>query len=174
MADQLDQVTCHLDSFIEYDQVKHIIKQIKQLDQAQGHQSGHVFGEIITEKFQAIINVYQQLPQLLDPHLQPLFDDLIHIIRTQTDDIKVKLAFRFLYLITKVRGFKVAVRFLPHEVSDVEPVLCLLEKQVNGEWQTEYMLLLWLSILAMTPFHLDKFDVPTEDGHDSKPTLMSR
>lgn len=38
-------------------------------------------------------------------------------------------AFKFLYLISKVRGAKVVVRWFSHEVSDLQPVLQLLQKQ---------------------------------------------
>lgn len=37
--------------------------------------------------------------------------------------------FRFLYLISKVRGAKVMVRWFPHEVSELEPTLGLLQEQ---------------------------------------------
>lgn len=39
------------------------------------------------------------------------------------------LAFRFLYLLSKVRGAKVIVRWFPHEVSDLEPALQMLHDQ---------------------------------------------
>jgi len=45
------------------------------------------------------------------------------------------LAFKFLYIITKMRGAKVVVRLFPHEVVDVEPVLALLSKQDPKNYQ---------------------------------------
>lgn len=39
------------------------------------------------------------------------------------------LAFKLLYLISKVRGAKVVVRWFSHEVADLQPVLQLLLEQ---------------------------------------------
>ena len=47
----------------------------------------------------------------------------------------VRQTFRYLYLISKVRGPKVVVRWFPHEVSDLEPVLWQLENQDTTEYQ---------------------------------------
>lgn len=41
----------------------------------------------------------------------------------------IHIAFKFLYLISKVRGAKVVVRWFSHEVADLQPVLQLLQKQ---------------------------------------------
>ena len=38
-------------------------------------------------------------------------------------------AFRYLYLVSKVRGPKVVVRWFSHEVADLEPTLILLQQQ---------------------------------------------
>lgn len=38
-------------------------------------------------------------------------------------------AFRYLYLVSKVRGPKVVLRWFSHEVADLEPVLSQLESQ---------------------------------------------
>ena len=38
-------------------------------------------------------------------------------------------AFKYLYLLSKVRGSKVVVRWFSHEVVDLEPVLTLLQQQ---------------------------------------------
>lgn len=38
-------------------------------------------------------------------------------------------AFRYLYLVSKVRGPKVVVRWFSHEVADLEPTLMLLQQQ---------------------------------------------
>ena len=38
-------------------------------------------------------------------------------------------AFRYLYLLSKVRGPKVVVRWFSHEVADLEPTLNLLQEQ---------------------------------------------
>lgn len=77
-------------------------------------------------------------------------------------------AFKYLYVICKVRTYKVLVKFLPHELSDLEFALELLEKQNPREfkhWETRYMLLLWMSILVLNPFHLSRLDAYTTVDH---------
>lgn len=44
-------------------------------------------------------------------------------------------AFRYLYLLSKVRGPKVLLRWFSHEVADLEPVLGLLEHQDSAHHQ---------------------------------------
>lgn len=49
----------------------------------------------------------------------------------------------------------------PFQVSDFEPVLQLLESQDVSDsdtWTTRYVLLLWLSIIVMIPFHMSRLD----------------
>lgn len=61
-------------------------------------------------------------------------------------------------------------------MSDFEPVLQLLEAQDPQDadtWTTRYVLLLWLSIIVLIPFHmsrLDGFDVTDSN----KKTVMER
>ena len=66
----------------------------------------------------------------------------------------------------QVRKAKVvASRHFPHEVADVEPVLSLLEAQdpISADnWETRYVLLLWMSVLALVPFDLARFDSGAE------------
>ena len=51
------------------------------------------------------------------------------------------LAFKFLYLISKVRGAKVVVRWFTHEVADLQPVLQVLQKQDMEDHEACDMLL---------------------------------
>lgn len=54
----------------------------------------------------------------------------LFLLTRQTDVAQLShQAFRFIYLLSKVRGAKIIVRWFPHEVSDLEPVLQLLQKQ---------------------------------------------
>jgi hypothetical protein len=69
-----------------------------------------------------------------------------------------------------VRTFKVFVKFLPHELSDIDFVLRLLEAEKTDEnWETRYMCLLWMSILVLNPFHFSRLD-----GSDVTVTKMER
>jgi len=66
----------------------------------------------------------------------------------------------------KVRGYKTIQRFLPHDPSDLEPVLHCLMRQNQGDgdsdgllllqWEGVQVLLLWLAmLLSNVPFDLD-------------------
>ena len=60
----------------------------------------------------------------------------------------------------QVRKAKVVVRHFPHEVSDLDPVLTLLEAEGDNteNWETRYVLLLWMSMLVLIPFDMKRFD----------------
>ncbi|KAM7536516.1 hypothetical protein Aperf_G00000083754 [Anoplocephala perfoliata] len=71
----------------------------------------------------------------------------------------------------KTRGYKSLVRLMPHTVDDLEPVFDLLKSQDikdRDNWQTRYVLLLWLSIVVMVPFALERLEKP------DKPPLVER
>lgn len=105
---------------------------------------------------------YQEQPHLLDIHLELLLKRLLDKIRDRSlPETLMHAAFKYLYIICKVRTYKVLVKFMPHELSDLEFALDLLEKQNPKEfkhWETRYMLLLWMSILVLNPFHLSRLD----------------
>lgn len=115
------------------------------------------------EKFSEIMSKYQEQPHLLDNHIPQLIEALLAIIRNDSSpDGLVHAGFKYLYQICKVRTYKVFVKFLPHELSDIDFVLNLLERQeIEGSaeiWETRYMLLLWMSILVLNPFHFSRLD----------------
>ena len=63
---------------------------------------------------------------------ESLIAKLFTLVRREGEETPPSLmhhAFKFLYLISKVRGAKVVVRWFSHEVSDLQPVLQLLQKQ---------------------------------------------
>ncbi|KAI9099501.1 tubulin folding cofactor D C terminal-domain-containing protein [Phlyctochytrium arcticum] len=78
--------------------------------------------------------------------------------------------FRYIYHVHKVRGPKIVVKLLTHEVANLEPLVAFVElcheaaeerDQESAEtvsWETRYVLLLWLSLLCMIPFDLRKVD----------------
>ncbi|XP_016070936.1 PREDICTED: tubulin-specific chaperone D [Miniopterus natalensis] len=117
-----------------------------------------------------IMDKYQQQPHLLDPHLEWMMNFLLEIVQDKTSppDL-VHLAFKFLYIITKVRGYKTFLRLFPHEVADVQPVLDMFTNQNPKDhetWETRYMLLLWLSMTCLIPFDFSRLDgnLHTEPG----------
>jgi hypothetical protein len=117
------------------------------------------------QKMTEIINFYQEQPHVLDPHLQEWIDKLLVIaLSDSVSQMSINLAFKYLYLLTKVRGQKYVVRLLPHEVADIERVLGMLESEKSGMWHAKYVLFLWLSILVLIPFDLKRLDGEREEG----------
>eukprot|EP00284_Hemiselmis_tepida_P016887 CAMPEP_0174932034 /NCGR_PEP_ID=MMETSP1355-20121228/35491_1 /TAXON_ID=464990 /ORGANISM="Hemiselmis tepida, Strain CCMP443" /LENGTH=171 /DNA_ID=CAMNT_0016178431 /DNA_START=16 /DNA_END=527 /DNA_ORIENTATION=- len=118
-------------------------------------------------RINSILDKYQEQSQLLDPHLEEMVTKLMGIVRAAGNDSlhdskgALRRASSVLYTVTKVRGFKTVVKFMPHEVQDLEPCLKLLDAQDPADhetWETRYALLLWLSILVMVPFSLSTID----------------
>ncbi|XP_063817074.1 tubulin-specific chaperone D [Pseudophryne corroboree] len=117
--------------------------------------------EVCTQRFIVIMDNYQEQPHLLDSHLEWMLDLLLESVRDKTSSPVLHLAFKFLYIISKVRGFKIVLRLFPHEVVDVHPVLELILAQNPADhetWETRYMLLLWLSMACLIPFDLSRLD----------------
>uniref|UniRef100_U3ITR5 Tubulin-specific chaperone D n=1 Tax=Anas platyrhynchos platyrhynchos TaxID=8840 RepID=U3ITR5_ANAPP len=133
--------------------------------------------ETAVEKFIVIMDKYQEQPHLLDRHLEWMMNLLLDIVRDSASPSELfHLAFKFLYIITKVRGYKLFLRLFPHEVGDLQPVLDMLMDQNPKDcetWETRYMLLLWLSMICLIPFDLARFDGNTvsEEGHARMPTM---
>ncbi|GAW05740.1 TBCD protein [Lentinula edodes] len=63
-------------------------------------------------------------------------------------------------------------QFFPHEVADLWIVLGYLDAENScaqnpEQWALRYVLLLWLSLVCMLPFHLSQFD-ESENGHTAR------
>lgn len=79
---------------------------------------------------------------------------------------------QIIYQLTKVRGKKWVIQYFPHEVKDLYPAIGYLVKErtdQNSNWETRYVILLWLGVIALVPFNLDIIDsevvtMPKEDG----------
>uniref|UniRef100_A0A8D0VGQ4 Tubulin-specific chaperone D n=1 Tax=Sus scrofa TaxID=9823 RepID=A0A8D0VGQ4_PIG len=100
------------------------------------------------ERFRVIMDKYQEQPHLLDPHLEWMLNLLLGFARDKTSPAElVHLAFKFLYIITKVI-------FVSHCVVD-RPFLPVLGPKT---WETRYMLLLWLSMTCLVPFNFSRLD----------------
>ncbi|XP_053767028.1 tubulin-specific chaperone D isoform X2 [Desmodus rotundus] len=114
------------------------------------------------QRFRAIMDKYQEQPHLLDPHLEWMMNMLMDIVQDKTSPADlIHLAFKFLYIITKVRGYKTFLRLFPHEVADAHPVLDMVTSQNPKDhetWETRYMLLLWLSVICLIPFDFSRLD----------------
>ncbi|XP_013361458.1 PREDICTED: tubulin-specific chaperone D isoform X2 [Chinchilla lanigera] len=133
--------------------------------------------EVAEERFRVIMDKYQEQPHLLDPHLEWMMNLLLDIVQDRTSPgTLVHLAFQFLYIITKVRGYKIFLRLFPHEVADVQSVLDMISDQNPTDhetWETRYMLLLWLSMTCLIPFDLSRLDgnLGTQVGQAQMPIM---
>lgn len=66
-----------------------------------------------------------------------------------------------------------AVRFFPHEVTDLAALLAVFPDDISAEssdvlldarWEVRFVLILWLSLVCMIPFGLDRFDNLSKSG----------
>ncbi|KAM6050827.1 tubulin-specific chaperone D isoform 1-T3 [Chlamydotis macqueenii] len=160
-----------LESFTESQEVRALIGNLK-----------GAFGDLVTrettvEKFIGIMDKYQEQPHLLDRHLEWMMNLLLDIVQDNgSPPLLIHLAFKFLYIITKVRGYKRFLPLFPHEVGDLQPVLDMIVDQNPKDseaWETRYMLLLWLAMICLIPFDLARFDGNTasEEGRARMPTM---
>ncbi|QPG94942.1 hypothetical protein C2857_007374 [Epichloe festucae Fl1] len=136
-----------------------------------------------------VLDMFQELPQLLDPHLPrwiPLlaesyleYAQMRHRVKqtTRQSELLVPVDYaisRILYAFCKVRGEKVVVRFLNVETRYLEVLLSAVEEAEEKshlqqkpawEWEQRYVVLLWLSHLLLAPFDLST--ISTLDAEDS-------
>lgn len=104
---------CALEMFSEVDEVLEMIENLKTVVNSQ-----QSINEKAYERFIFILGQYQEQPHLLDSHVDLLLDKFISLVRDPTSSIKTKhLSFKYMCTLIKVRGYKVIVRHLPHEVS---------------------------------------------------------
>lgn len=101
---------CALEMFSEHEEVVDMIENLRTV------YSSETSAEKAYERFTFILNKYQEQPHLLDSHLDSILSKLISIVRTGESVELSHAAFKYIYMITKVRGYKVAVKHLPHEV----------------------------------------------------------
>uniref|UniRef100_A0A183CNC6 Tubulin-specific chaperone D n=1 Tax=Globodera pallida TaxID=36090 RepID=A0A183CNC6_GLOPA len=136
------------------------------------------------ERFEKLVLLYSEEPQLLDPALASLVDNLLKFVEWHsppTDGTGRKLslltsaALVRLRTLSMVRGHKFLMRFLPHEFELFEPVLESLEYfahllgaasnstssavgrnfvRVDVDKRIVHILTVWLSIICKNPFNL--------------------
>ncbi|KAI8970360.1 armadillo-type protein [Mycotypha africana] len=124
----------------------------------------------------AILELYQEQSHLLDPHLEYIIQPTMTILRKRIDVYQTDKAaldkntthlFRFLYLLTKTRGYKTIVKFMSHEVTDLEPVfhfLFSLNSADTSLWEVRYVCFIWLSLICMIPFDLKRIDSGSQNN----------
>lgn len=103
---------CALERFSEVNDVLHMIDDLKYVYRSEVSSIERAY-----ERYVFILDKYHEQPHLLDPHLDNLLEKLCAIVKDNAnpDDLK-DLAFKYMYIIVKVRGYKIVVRHLPHEV----------------------------------------------------------
>lgn len=150
---------------------------------------------ILTRIFLLQLEPFQELPQLLDPHLGRLLpvlaDALLDYLRSLSTSSALPPTYllltlstavcRLLYTFCKIRGEKIVVRFFSAEVKNLELLLSAIEtnENTNGPvvsndarptiqwtWEERYICLLWLSHLLLAPF-----DLATISSADSVDTV---
>ncbi|KAK9767248.1 hypothetical protein K7432_003080 [Basidiobolus ranarum] len=146
--------------------------------------------ESLSMELSNILELYQEQPNLLDPHLECIVHPLITELRNKLNTVQTadKLSgdlekaelgslnshhslFQLLYVLAKVRGYKTVVKFFGHEVSDLEQTfyfLLLSSPEHSESWETRYVLLIWLSLIVMIPFDLQTID----SGFNNEITLI--
>ncbi|RDL35861.1 uncharacterized protein BP5553_06473 [Venustampulla echinocandica] len=134
-----------------------------------------------TNRLVDLLERFQELPQLLDPHLDKIIPSLSEAFLTYLrwasrpkhapaisapPLMSLSSAIcKLLYAFCKIRGEKVIVRFLSTETRYLELLLSAVESgnpveeepaQASGTWSWEerYIALLWLSQLLLAPFDL--------------------
>lgn len=125
------------------------------------------------------VDKYQEQGQLLEPYLESIVSPLMLIVRSRTIELGtdsnevievIKPICIIIYSLVTVCGYKAVTKFFPHQVSDFELAVALLEKchvansvtslrqESTGEMEAKCVMLLWLSILVLIPFDISSVD----------------
>lgn len=138
------------------------------------HSSCNCFAVVLVQ-----MDKYQEQGQLVEPYLESIVSPLMQIIRTkavqigatadETVDV-IKPLCIIIYSLVTVCGYKAVIKFFPHQVSDLELAVALLEnfhdstavtslrEESTGEMEAKCVVLLWLSILVLVPFDISTVD----------------
>lgn len=109
---------CALEHFAEVEDVMGMIENVKNVVKTPEYECQY-------EKFSNILKQYYEQPHLLDPHLDRILGRFLSIVKDKDSPTDLKHAmFDYMYQIIRVRGYKVVVRHLPHEVSVLPRIYC--------------------------------------------------
>ncbi|KAI1763742.1 tubulin folding cofactor D C terminal-domain-containing protein [Hypoxylon sp. FL1150] len=134
-----------------------------------------------------VLEPFQELPQLLDPHLPKWLPAIAEAYlgclqdrrRSKSLSMRSQLLLplsnalcQILYTFCKIRGEKIIVRFLNVEARYLELLLLALEESertpdssvASWTWHERYIVLLWLSQLFFAPFDLST--ISSDDADD--------
>lgn len=117
MSDSLEDTSegvglgCCLVLFTEWKQVLGLIDELPDI-YTSDNQSEKAY-----EQFKYILTQYTEQPHLIDPYLCEILEKILSIVRDTSKPSQLKhKTFRYLFLVVSVRGYKVVLRNLPHEV----------------------------------------------------------
>ncbi|CAH9148224.1 unnamed protein product [Cuscuta epithymum] len=147
--------------------------------------AGRVSDISSVHKIRSIMDKYQEQGQLVEPYLESIVSPLMSIVRSKTaeqgealDEVLevIKPLCIIIYCLVTVCGYKAVIKFFPHQVSDLELAVSLLEKchsthsatslrqESTGEMEAKCVILLWLSILVLIPFDISSVDTSITDS----------
>ena len=135
--------------FVEAEEVLRLIRSFS---------DGGAEHETAAERIASTLDRYQEQPGVLDPQLEEMVTLLLGAVRDvahhRMGRSVLPHACRVMYALCKVRGYKTIVKFVPHDVADLEPLVTLLSSYDPTDhdcWQVAYSLMVWLSIVVMVP-----------------------
>lgn len=123
----------------------------------------------------------------MEPYLESIISPLMFIVRSRTielgassDEILmiIKPICIVIYSLVTVCGYKAVIKFFPHQVSDLELAVSLLERchdvnsvtslrqESTGEMEAKCVMILWLSILVLVPFDISSVDTSIAHNND--------
>lgn len=101
---------CALEHFSEFEDVMNMIDNVKNIYNTSALEAEY-------DKLYTILKQYYEQPHLLDPYLDRILAKFLELIKDKESPMELKHAiFNYMYQIIRVRGYKVVVRHLPHEV----------------------------------------------------------
>ncbi|XP_064945169.1 tubulin-folding cofactor D-like isoform X2 [Musa acuminata AAA Group] len=159
---------------------------------------GGVSSPTDVRKIRSIMDKYQEQGQLLEPYLESIITPLMSIVRSKAMQLRdssdealeiIKPLCIIIYSLVTVCGYKSVVKFFPHQVSDLELAVDLLEmchqttsatslrQESTGEMETKCVVLLWLYILVLIPFDILSVDTSAVNidnmcGSEPSPLVM--
>ena len=97
---------------------------------------------------------YMEMPQLLDPLLATLIGELTQVcLDNFPKNVFPDPIYCCIYTLSNIRGFRELLPLFPNEVHMFEPVSRAF-LAATSRWEVSYVLLLWLSQLALVPFDI--------------------
>ena len=165
---------CTLEFFAEADECNELLSRLaKEKELGSGSDESNAELRRIGHRLTSIWHEYQEMPGLLDPHLEKMVSTLVNLVSKRVhqephcirqNEAREHLACSLLYTLCTVRGYKLLARIFPHEACDLEPAVEALEalEENQSPWPTGYILLLWVGMILLTPFDLATIDSRAE------------